>query len=207
MFGVENLLLFIGAGLLLNITPGPDMLYVATRSAMQGRSAGLVSALAIGTGTLAHIAAAAFGLSTLLMVSATAFQAVKWAGAAYLIYLGIRTFISAGNSFEKQQLEPDSIRTIFVQGVIVNVLNPKVALFFLAFLPQFLNTAESILPQIIFLGFVFDFFGTLVLFIVALFFSRVGDVMKRHPKVQHAQKWVTGTVFVSMGVMLGFAEK
>src|SRR4051812_25879304 len=139
---MHSLALFLAAGLALNLTPGPDMLYVATRGASEGRSAGIVSALGIGAGTLVHIALVAAGLAALLTAVPVAYTAVRLAGAAYLIYLGVRALLSKAAIAEKT-LEPASLGTIFRQGVITNVLNPKVALFFLAFLPQFVDPARG----------------------------------------------------------------
>ncbi len=133
---LHSVVLFLLAGLALNITPGPDMLYVATRGASEGRSAGIASALGIGAGTLVHIALVAGGLAALLTAVPVAYTAIRITGALYLIYLGVRALLSKEAS-SPGALEPASIWVIFRQGVIINVLNPKVAFFFLAFLPQF----------------------------------------------------------------------
>src|ERR1700729_1434923 len=136
MFGTHDLWLFVISGLLLSVTPGPDTLYIVSRSSTQGWRAGAVAALSIGVGTLVHVAAAALGLSAILAASATAFTAVKVVGAAYLLYVGISLIRSAGKqpaSTGAISVRPASIRDIFVQGFLTNVLNPKVALFFLAF--------------------------------------------------------------------------
>src|SRR5262245_35646575 len=132
-----NLIVFMTATLALNLTPGPDMLYVIARSVGQGQKAGVVSALGIGAGCLAHTFAAALGLSALLMSSAVAYDVVKYAGAVYLIYLGVRALMSKSRFERQSELKPARLSDIFYQGVVTNVLNPKVALFFLAFLPQF----------------------------------------------------------------------
>ncbi len=142
MFEIHDFWVFLAAALVVNITPGPDMIYVATRSASQGRSAGVVSALAIGAGCLIHIAAAVFGLSAVLMYSATAFTIVKLAGAGYLVYLGIKALRESRVPLPDKAAKA-SLGRIFRQGVVINVLNPKVALFFLAFLPQFADQATG----------------------------------------------------------------
>ena len=140
MFGVHDLWLFVLSGLLLNITPGPDTLYIMGRSSVQGLRAGAVAALGIGAGALVHVCAASLGLSAILAASATAFTAVKIIGAAYLVYVGV-SLIRSKNSIQSPPIascsRPASMRGIFFQGFFTNVLNPKVALFFLAFLPQF----------------------------------------------------------------------
>src|SRR5450755_1235569 len=160
MFGTHDLWLFVLSGLLLNITPGPDTLYIIGRSSTQGWRAGAVAALGIGAGTLVHICAAALGLSAILAASATAFTAVKFIGAAYLLYVGLSLIRSAGASQSSPSAvvaRPASIRSIFIQGFLTNVLNPKVALFFLAFLPQFVSSAAPSKPAaFLFLGAVFD---------------------------------------------------
>ena len=163
MLSVENILLFASAGILLNLTPGPDMIYTATRSASQGRNAGIVSALGIGTGTIFHILAAAFGLSAIFMYSATAYEFIKWIGAAYLVYLGIKSILDRNKNFDSQNIIKDSLKKIYTQGVVTNVLNPKVALFFLAFLPQFIDVSSgNVTLQILLLGFIFNTTGTII---------------------------------------------
>lgn len=143
---------FIAAVLVLLLVPGPAVLYIVTRSVAQGRMAGVVSALGVALGSMFHVAAAALGLSAVLVSSAELFQVVKWAGAAYLVYLGWRTIRSAEASSEQEQLE-DSLRQVFRQGVVVNALNPKVAVFFFAFLPQFVQPgAGQVAGQFLVLG-------------------------------------------------------
>lgn len=208
MLSLENIILFTSAGLLLNITPGPDMIYTATRSATQGRNAGILSALGIGTGTLFHIFAAAFGLSAILMYSATAYEIIKWVGAAYLVYLGVKTILNRNNQIDVHDLKKDSLRKIYTQGVITNVLNPKVALFFLAFLPQFVDTSSgNVTLQILLLGFIFDTTGTIVNSLVAVFFSKIGGLLNRSPKIKRVQSWFTGTIFIGLGVTLALSKK
>src|SRR5581483_2126472 len=135
--------LFLVAGLGLVLIPGPNIIYIVTRSVDQGRRAGLVSALGVEMATLVHVTAAAFGLSALLLSSALAFSVVKYVGAAYLIYLGIRTLLTRDQHQETVVVEPKSLSHIFFQGVLVNLLNPKTALFFFAFLPQFVDPARG----------------------------------------------------------------
>ncbi len=203
-----SLIVFLTATLALNLTPGPDMLYVIARSVGQGQKAGVVSALGVGAGCLAHMFAAAFGLSALLMSSAVAYDVVKYAGAAYLVYLGARALLSESETQEQSELEPARLSSIFYQGVVTNVLNPKVALFFLAFLPQFAKAWNgSIAWQIIFLGFLFNVSGTLVNVIVALLGGRIGEAFKRRPAFARAQQRLTGGVFIALGLRLAFAKR
>lgn len=194
---------------MLNITPGPDMLYVASRSTGQGVPAGIISALGICVGCFVHILAAVFGISAVLMQSATAFQLVKWAGALYLIYLGIQALRSPGGPLRVDYNAPATpLWALFRQGVITNVLNPKVAIFFLAFLPQFVQPEQGkVAWQILLLGAWFDFSGLVVLILVALLFGRMGDWLSRYPAFMRWQEKFTGAVLLGLGLRLAFLEK
>lgn len=208
MTDATSLIVFMTATLALNLTPGPDMLYVIARSVGQGRQAGVVSALGIGVGCLAHTFAAAFGLSSLLMSSAVAYELVKYAGAAYLIYLGLRALLNKTRLQEQSELNPASPSSIFYQGVVTNVLNPKVALFFLAFLPQFVRGGSgSIAWQIIFLGSLFNVSGTLVNIVVSLLGGRIGKALNHRPAFARTQRRLTGVVFIALGLRLAFAKR
>jgi threonine/homoserine/homoserine lactone efflux protein len=209
-----NLPLFLLATLALNLTPGPDMLYVIARSVGQGRRAGVMSALGIGGGTLVHMAALALGLSTLLLSVPVAYDAVKYVGAAYLAYLGVRTVLSRGAMLDesKDEVEVDrtlarnqevNYRAIFRQGVKTNVLNPKVALFFIAFIPQFVDPANGPIGwQVLLLGLIFNTSGTLVNSGVALIAGLFGDRLRTSRRVSTVQRWFTGTVFVGLAARL-----
>src|SRR6266516_5233376 len=175
---VNSLLLFMAATIALNLTPGPDMLYVIARSIGQGRAAGIASALGITAGCFVHIFAVTFGLASLMMAVPTAYEIVKFAGATYLIYLGVRTLTTRQSKKAETPIKEASLRTIFLQGVVTNVLNPKVALFFLAFLPQFVSRGSNVASQIIFLGVLFNTSGTIVNVIVALVASYTGIQFK-----------------------------
>ena len=203
-----SLIVFMTATLALNLTPGPDMLYVVARSVGQGQRAGVVSALGIGGGCLAHTFAAAFGLSALLMSSPVAYYLVKYTGAVYLVYLGVRALLDKSQLQERSELKPASLSSIFYQGVVTNVLNPKVALFFLAYLPQFTKAGRgSIAWQVIFLGLLFNVSGTLVNVVVALLGGRIGEAFKKRPAFARKQRWITGAVFIALGLRLAFAKR
>jgi threonine/homoserine/homoserine lactone efflux protein len=202
-----SLIVFMTATLALNLTPGPDMLYIIGRSVGQGQRAGVVSAVGIGVGCLAHTFAAAFGLSALLMSSALAYDLVRYAGAVYLVYLGARVLLDKPRSQERSALNPDNLPSIFYQGVVTNVLNPKVALFFLAFLPQFAQGGGSLVWQIIFLGLLFNVSGTFVNIVVALLGGRIGKAFNRHPAFAQAQRRLTGVVFIALGLQLAFTKR
>ncbi|HKD78391.1 MAG TPA: LysE family translocator [Candidatus Angelobacter sp.] len=195
---------FLFAAFMLNIAPGPDMLYVIGRSLGQGRKAGIVSALGIFVGCWAHILAAAFGIAALLRSSPIAFNVVRYAGAAYLVYLGIKMLVRRGG-LAQQQPKPDSLAAIFRQGVITNVLNPKVALFFLAFLPQFIDVRRgSVMWQILLLGLIFNVGGTLVNLGVAHAGGTLGELLRRNVRFARFQQWFTGLVFIGLGARLAW---
>lgn len=211
MFGTHDLWLFVLSGLLLNITPGPDTLYIVGRSATQGWRAGAVAALGIGAGTLVHICAAALGLSAILAASAGAFTAVKLIGAAYLLYVGISLIRSAGKAqSSKVAVLPKSasIRGIFLQGFFTNVLNPKVALFFLAFLPQFVGADASSKPlAFFFLGVVFDFNGTLWNLMVAWSTAHLSTKLSPSAAFRRWFNGCVGSLFVFIGIRLALTHK
>jgi threonine/homoserine/homoserine lactone efflux protein len=204
---LHSLLLFLAAGLALNFTPGPDMLYVAARGASEGRSAGIVSALGIGAGTLVHIALVAFGLAALLAAVPVAYTVVRIGGALYLIYLGIRA-LRSNASVALKHLPPASLAAIFRQGVITNVLNPKVALFFLAFLPQFVDPSRGNPAfQVVILGLLFDTTGTLVNLGVALGSSRAAARLRGGSRAGETLQKLTGILFIGLGLRLAFASR
>jgi threonine/homoserine/homoserine lactone efflux protein len=208
VLGTHDLWLFVLSGLLLNITPGPDTLYIVGRGSTQGWHAGCVAALGIGAGTLVHICAAALGLSAILAASATAFIAVKIIGALYLLYVGISLIRSAGVSESAPGAvvsRPASMRGIFVQGFLTNVLNPKVALFFLAFLPQFVASDANSKPlAFLFLGAIFDFNGTLWNLFVAWSTARLSSRLAPSVAFKRWFNRCVGSVFVLVGLRLAF---
>ncbi|MFP2910569.1 LysE family translocator, partial [Pyxidicoccus sp. 3LFB2] len=187
LFDPTRLAAFMVACLALILTPGPDTMYVLARSLGQGRSAGVISALGICAGCLFHIAAAALGLSALLATSAMAFTVVKWVGAVYLVWMGVQMLRSKAGPEAVQGLPPSSLGRIFRDGVVTNVLNPKVALFFLAFLPQFVDPARgSTALQFVLLGLVFAVTGTLWLMFLASAAGAFGGWLRRNPRVAAA---------------------
>lgn len=205
----ENFWVFVLAGLLLNLTPGADMLYIIARSSGQGTRAGVVSALGIGAGCIVHILAAVVGLSALIAESATAFNVIKYIGAAYLVYLGIKSLLNKRKSIViNRNLQTLSYSKIFWQGVLTNVLNPKVALFFLAFLPQFISVhKENTSLQILFLGVWFDAVGTIVNILVALLFGKIGSWLAKSPTFVQWQERITGTLLIAIGIKVALSSK
>ena len=208
MFDSINFSLFIVASWILIITPGPDLIYVMTRGLSLGRKAGIVSALGVIVGILIHTLFAAFGLSIVLKTSALAFMIIKFIGAIYLIYLGIKTLINK-NSFKLvKSTTIQSWQTLFIQGVLSNVLNPKVALFFLAFLPQFINPdIGNITIHIVILGIIFAIFGLIFLVMVGYFSGSLGRFLFARKSVVDKIRWFTGSVLIMLGLRLVFIEQ
>jgi RhtB (resistance to homoserine/threonine) family protein len=208
MFGIENFYLFLSVSLLVNLAPGPDMLYTAARSLSQGTKAGIFSALGIFCGCFFHITAAVFGLSKIIEESVLLFSIIKYAGAAYLIYLGMKSLLSKKNGNEITPLADRSYQKIFVQGMITNLLNPKVAIFFLSFLPQFINPQSMHLKeQIAFLGVWFAAQGTLILIIVAVLTGAFRRVIYHNKKFWIWQERITGLILVGLGIRIFFIKK
>ncbi len=209
MFGIEHYTTFVLAGILLNLTPGADTLYILTRSIAQGRKAGFYSVLGISTGCLVHTSLAAFGLSVILGKSVLAYSIVQYAGAGYLLYLGIRTILERRNPFDGRTIDVEEAgyRRIYTQGVLTNVLNPKVALFFLSFLPQFIDprNMHGAVPFLI-LGCTFLTTGTLWCFCLAFFASRITKTMRENRAGGRILQKTGGIVFLGLGLRLAFTR-
>lgn len=210
MLGITDLWLFVLAGLLLNITPGPDMAYIMGRSAQLGVRAGAVATLGISAGCFVHIAAAALGLSAILATSAEAFFVLKLVGAAYLLWVGVTLLRQAGTSAVAGTAEAGeiSLRSIFFQGFFTNALNPKVALFFLAFLPQFISaTAPSKPLAFVVLGLIFCSVGTLVCLLIAWSTARASAMFRVGSALRMSMERALGGLFVLLGIRLAFLQR
>lgn len=209
MFRIENFYLFLSVSLLINLSPGPDMLYTAARSLSQGTKAGVLSALGIFTGCLVHTTAAVFGLSKIIQESVFLFSIIKYAGAAYLVFLGLRSFFRKNKTQSNiVKLEQISYKKIYFQGMITNVLNPKVAIFFLSFLPQFIDPQSTVLKeQIAFLGLWFDVQGTLILILVALVTGYFQAILQKNKAFWNWQEKITGLILVALGIKMLFTKK
>jgi threonine/homoserine/homoserine lactone efflux protein len=211
MLGIHELWLFIISGLLLNVTPGPDTAYIIGRSVQLGWRGGAAAALGISAGCLVHVFAAAIGLSALLAASSAAFTLVKWVGAAYLCFMGVKMSLSRPQARGDDAVAPSgaiSLRQVFLQGALTNVLNPKVALFFLAFLPQFV-TADSPHKAVAFLllGLIFIFNGTLWCLGVAAFAASAAGRIRQSGR---ALAWINralGGLFVYLGVRVAMLAR
>ena len=210
MAGTQHLWLFIVSGLLLNITPGPDSLFIMARSATQGWRAGFVACWGVGSGVFVHVFAAALGLSALLATSATAFAVVKAIGAAYLVWIGIGMLRARAEAAQAVDAAPRVLRyrDIFRQGFLTNVLNPKVALFFLAFVPQFIAPDAASKPlAFIVLGAIFDINGMLWCHALALFTAFASRRLNVGAAVGRWLNRTMGAVFVALGARLALATR
>jgi threonine/homoserine/homoserine lactone efflux protein len=204
---LSSLSLFFAGALIMLLTPGPAVLYIVARSVDQGRRAGIVSVLGIQTGALVHVVAATLGLSAILLTSALAFDLVKYLGAAYLIYLGVKSLLSKTPASGGDVVERRSLRAIYRQGVVVAILNPKTALFFFAFLPQFVDPARGSVPlQFLLLGLMFVAMASCTDGSYALLSGTAGSWLKRNPQFLRAQKYVTGTVYIGLGLVTALAS-
>jgi threonine/homoserine/homoserine lactone efflux protein len=204
------LLAFTLTGLALNVTPGPDMLFVLGSGMSGGRTAGLRAALGIGAGGCVHTVAAAIGLSALLAQSAALFSLVKLAGATYLLYLGVRAIVRPGvpGALAERASEPTPARKVFRRAVVTNVLNPKVALFFLALVPQFVTAERGhIALQFVLLGMMFNTTGTCVNALVGVFAGQVGERLARSERLRRALDRATGAIFIGLGMRLALAKQ
>jgi threonine/homoserine/homoserine lactone efflux protein len=196
----------MASAFVLLITPGPAVLYIVARSIDQGRLAGIVSALGIGTGALVHTAAAALGLSALLVSSALAFNVVKYVGAAYLVYLGIQKFREHDDPVPVHDQPPKKLSRIYSQGVIVNLLNPKAALFFFAFLPQFVDPSSgSVTGQILLLGFIFVAMALCSDSTYALLAGTIGHWLRHSRRFMQGQRYFSGTIYIALGITTALA--
>lgn len=207
----HHLLIYMIAVLTVNLFPGPDMIYIISQSVNKGKRFGLSAALGIGTGCFVHIFAVALGLSSLIFESALAFTIIKYLGAAYLLYIGLSSL------FKKQATLLNQVHTSqaatwkksFRQGFLTNVLNPKVALFFLAFLPQFVDPTSnhSIGLQMLMLGLIFNLSATIVNVLVAMFFGAIKNWLLRHPSALRLQEKATGLILIGIGLRLAAFER
>lgn len=201
-----NFSLFVVASLTLLLTPGPAVMYVVTRSVDQGRKAGLISVLGIQTGTFVHVVGAALGISALLLSSALVFDLVKYLGAAYLIYLGVRKLMTPVKREEIVVTQEKNLRATYLQGVVVAILNPKTALFFLAFLPQFVDASQGQTTlQTLILGMTFLLMALVTDGTYALLSGTAGNWLKASVWYLRFQRYLAGGVYVGLGVLAAFS--
>jgi threonine/homoserine/homoserine lactone efflux protein len=205
MFEASQLSLFLIASFALLITPGPAVLYIVARSINQGRMAGIASVLGVETANFFHASAAALGLSAILLSSALAFNVVKYLGAAYLIYLGVRKIMSKEYEANTELNPQENLSRIYTQGFVVNLFNPKTALFFFAFLPQFVNTSNAnITLQMFLLGIMFVIMGTITDGCYAFVSSSIANQLKVNQGFARNQRYFTGLIYIGLGVVTAF---
>jgi threonine/homoserine/homoserine lactone efflux protein len=201
----STLILFALASLVLVVVPGPAVIYILTRSISQGRSAGVASAFGVNAGTAVHVVAAVVGLSVIIANSAAAFGAIKWAGVAYLVWLGFKTITADDTTFAEPQSEPVAIKRIFAQGVVVNLLNPKVAVFMLAFLPQFIDpTDPNATFQTFVLGMTLVAIGLMSDLVYALVGGGIGDLFRKRPGAARTTRRVAGMTYFALAGVAAF---
>ncbi|MEJ2040493.1 MAG: LysE family translocator [Desulfosarcinaceae bacterium] len=208
MYGIQNFELFCISAIVLSVTPGPDTFYILGRTISQGSNSGIASVLGISTGVLVHTIAAAIGLSTILATSALIFRIIKFIGAAYLVYLGITLILASKDTgvLNRNNLSSSGFWKIYRQGVITNVLNPKVALFFLSFLPQFIDPDHGGVISFVFLGIIYVFTCTAWYLIFAVFSSAMARTFQKNPLLIRTMNKISGGIFIGLGLSLAFSE-
>lgn len=208
MIDLQTLVVFVPVALALNLTPGADMLFCLGQGARSGPRAGIAASLGIATGSLLHALAGGLGLAALLAANPAAFEAVRWAGVAYLLYLAFRAFRSPGGALEPAEADPAGSWAAWRDGVVVCLLNPKVAVFMLALVPQFVDPERgSVLVQFLILGSVLNLGGTAINALIGVFAGRVGRALSRNPGAARAVQYATGLVFVGLAARLAFERR
>ena len=210
MIGIQHFGTFLFAGILLNLTPGNDTMYILSRSIAQGKRAGVYSGVGIGTGLVIHTLFAAFGLSFIISQSIVLFNIIKYVGACYLLYVGVMMWLKRAELSPNNNIgdAPLNKLRIYRDAVFTNVLNPKVALFFISFLPQFIDTVhkQTIVPFLL-LGFTFTFTGTLWCFVIAIFSADIFLKLRSHRNISSLVNKACGTILISLGIKLAFSER
>lgn len=201
------LLYFLGASVALTIAPGPDNIFVLTQGLARGRKSAVITALGMCSGISVHTTAAAFGISAIFYSSAVAFTLVKYAGAAYLLYLAYRT-LKERSAVRLPAADDKSSMALFRRGFIMNVLNPKVAMFFLAFLPQFITPDTRYFPlRMLLLGFIFMVQAVIIFSLIGFFSGSIGSFILARPGIARRFDWLTAGVFASLGIRLALTER
>jgi threonine/homoserine/homoserine lactone efflux protein len=208
MMTLPSLIYFLGASIALTIAPGPDNIFVISQGISRGRKAAIITALGMCSGISVHTTAAALGLSAVFYSSSVAFQAVKFAGAGYLLYLAFKTLVDRSFLSVSATGDCSPARVLFKRGFVMNVLNPKVALFFLAFLPQFVSRQSPfVVGEMLLLGLIFMIQAVIVFSAIGYFSGGIGDYLSQKPALSRCLSWMTAAVFVSLGIRLALAER
>ncbi|GAA3406966.1 LysE family translocator [Paenibacillus hodogayensis] len=199
---------FLGVAVLLTVMPGPDNLFVLAQSISQGRKAGIVTTLGLCTGLIVHVAAAALGISAIVYQSAVAFEIVKYAGAAYLLFLAWKSFRDKESGLVLNGQQPLQVRALYRKGILMNVLNPKVSLFFLALLPQFVDHAAGRVPvQMLVLGMVFIVQAMVIFAAISYFSEKVRGLLTKSPAISRRLNYIQGTLLAAIGLKIALSEK
>ena len=208
MIETSQLIYFVAASVAFTILPGPDMIFVTTQSISEGKKAGIATALGLCTGILFHTTAAAVGISAILYKSALAFSIVKYLGAAYLVYLAVKALKEGDYLLSSDSITETDYSRLYKRGIFMNLLNPKVSLFFLAFLPQFVNLqAGSVSTQMGVLGIVFMVQAIVVFSIISVFAGSIGSKILERPKVGLYVNWMKASIFSVIGIKLAFSHR
>lgn len=203
-----TVLSFLGAAIVLTIMPGPDNMFTLAQSLAKGKNAGIFTTLGLCTGLLVHIAAATIGISALIYKSAFAFTIVKYAGAAYLLYLAYKSFRDKGSSLQLKNEDNLSYKSLYKKGVIMNLLNPKVSLFFLAFFPQFINYEMGLISmQMLIYGILFLLQAPFIFSLISIFAGKAGYYLRKNPTISRKMNVLQGILFTLIGLNIAFSEK
>jgi threonine/homoserine/homoserine lactone efflux protein len=205
---IASIISFLGAAMILTLMPGPDNLFVLAQSISNGKNSGILTALGLCTGLLVHITAATLGISAIIYQSALAFAIVKYAGAAYLLFLAYKAFTAKDSSLSVENKDSSTYASLYKKGVIMNILNPKVSLFFLAFLPQFIDRSNgNVTQQMLIYGIIF-LIQTLVIFtFISIFSGRVGYFLRKNPSMSKRINYIQGSLFTLIGLKIAFSQK
>lgn len=205
---ITTMFTFLSAAIILTLMPGPDILFVIAQSIAQHKRAGIMTALGLCTGLIVHISAAALGVSAIVYQSATAFTVVKFAGATYLLYLAWQSFRTRNETYLLQKQKPLASWTLYKKGIIMNILNPKVSLFFLALLPQFINeTSGNVSLQMITLGILFIIQALLVFTLVSFLAEKIGDILAKHTALSNKLNVIQGVLFTLIAMQIAFSKQ
>ncbi|WP_082232770.1 LysE family translocator [Halobacillus massiliensis] len=205
---ITLLLSFLGAAILLTLMPGPDNLFVLAQSISNGKNSGIATAFGLCTGLIFHISAATLGISTVIYQSAIAFSIVKYAGALYLLFLAYKAFTAKASNLNVEAKDTSNYRFLYRKGVIMNLLNPKVSLFFLAFLPQFVNqSAGNVTSQMLIYGLIFLVQALVIFSAISVLSGQISHYLRKHPYISRKINMVEGSLFAFIGLKIAFSEK
>lgn len=205
---IASIISFLGAAMILTLMPGPDNLFVLAQSISNGKNSGILTALGLCTGLLVHITAATLGISAIIYQSAIAFAIVKYAGAAYLLFLAYKAFTAKDSNLNVENKDSSTYASLYKKGVIMNILNPKVSLFFLAFLPQFVDRSNgNVTQQMLIYGIIF-LIQTLVIFtLISIFSGKLGYFLRKNPSMSKRINYIQGSLFALIGLKIAFSQK